>query len=68
MAGLKKIVVYCKLGGKLIAPLEYPLPEGMVPSPPPERQALIDMAKTGLTNLGLAFPPYDGITFEIRYP
>ncbi len=34
----------------------------------PPYEKLIGDAKTNLTNEGLAFPPYDGITFRVRYP
>jgi hypothetical protein len=40
----------------------------MVPGLPPERNKLIEEAKSNLTTERLAFPPYEGITFDVRYP
>jgi len=67
MSGVKKIWVHCKRDGQVIASYDFGLAESLGPSSPPERSALILEAKTNLTNQGIAFPPYDGITFDVRY-
>ena len=64
---VKKIFVDCSRGGKIIASYEYGWPIGLLTSNLPDRQPLIDEAKTQLTTDRLAAPPYDGVTFSIRY-
>jgi len=65
---MKKIFVDCWRQGELIASYEYGLPEGRLPGAPPERQSLIDQAKSQLTTDRKASPPYQGITLDVRYP
>ena len=65
---MKKIFVDCWRGGKLIASYEFGWPIGLLPGAPPERNRLIDQAKSLLTSNRIASPPYDGITFGVRYP
>jgi hypothetical protein len=50
------------------ASYEFGWPIGLLPGVPPERNPLIDQAKSQLTNARIASPPYDGITFDVRYP
>jgi hypothetical protein len=65
---VKKIFVDCRRGGKLIASYEHGWPIAVLPVPAPDRKLLIDQAKSQLTTDRLASPPYDDITFEVRYP
>jgi hypothetical protein len=62
-------VVYCLRDGKVIGGpylLSYARTLGPTSPPPPER--LIAEAKANLSSEGLALPPFEGVTFEIRDP
>ena len=65
---VRPIYVDCLRDGDLIASHEYGWVSGALPSPAPDQQSLIDQSKTQLTNDRLAFPPYQGVTFRVRYP
>jgi hypothetical protein len=62
-------VVYCLRDGKVIGGpylLSYARTLGPTSPPPPER--LIEDARANLLSEGLASPPFEGVTFEIRDP
>jgi len=65
---VEPIFVHCMRAGKIIATYEFGWAVGMVRSAPPERDGLISQAKAQLTTDRLAFPPYEDVTFEVRYP
>jgi isopropylmalate/homocitrate/citramalate synthase len=65
---MKKAFVDCRRNGQSIRVYDFGLPDTLGPTVPPERKELIDQAKTALTNERLAFPPYDDIEFDVRYP
>ena len=64
---VKTIFLDCWRRGKLIASHEYGLATGMLPGTSMDKDTLIDQSKSQLTTDELAFPPYDGITFSVRY-
>ena len=66
MSGFKRVWVKCWRGSQLLATYELGVP-GSLASPPilPDHNTLIAEAQMGLTNDGLAGPPYDGIRFQI---
>ena len=65
---VKKIFVDCRRDGRSLRIYEFGWPIAVVPGPSPERNKLIDEAKNNLTTDRIAFPPYAGITFDVRYP
>ena len=65
---LKVIRVHCKQGGKTIRSYDFGYAETAVPSNLPDREAIIADAKNNLVQERIAFPPYDGIEFEVIYP
>ncbi len=65
---MKTIYVDCRRDGKLIATYDFGWPITAVPGPLPERNTMTSQAKDALTSQRLAFPPYDGIEFVVRYP
>ena len=69
MTDMMRIIVNCRLGGKIIKSFDFasPIPLDARRVLPPPRQELIDQAKTGLTDLRIAVPPYAGIEFEVVY-
>ena len=68
MSDVKKILVDCRRNGESIRVYDFGWPIGMVPGPPPDRNSLIDEAKSNLTTERLAFPPWEDIEFEVYYP
>jgi hypothetical protein len=69
MSDLVTKVVYCLRDGKVIGgPYLLSYARTLGPSSPPPSERLIEDAKTNLSSEGLASPPFDGITFEIREP
>lgn len=58
----------CIREGKVIASYPVGIPIGLLPGAPVDMRALEDGAKTQLTNDGIAFPPWEGITFGLRDP
>jgi hypothetical protein len=67
MSDLIRYLVDCKRGGKLLATYEFAQAETAAgPPPQPTRESLEKDAKANLIQQGLAFPPFDGITFHIR--
>ena len=65
---VQQVFVDCVRDGQVIASYDFGVPEAQLPSMPPSNQSLISEAKTNLTNLGVAFPPYVGIEFNVRWP
>jgi hypothetical protein len=69
MTDMVKIVVNCirVSDGTIIRSYDFPSPIPLDPrrTSPPADQELIDQAKTGLTNEGIAGPPYTGIKFVV---
>jgi hypothetical protein len=65
MSDLVTVIVKCRRGKELIAsyPLSYARTIG--PSSPPPTETFVAEAKSNLTTEGLAFPPYEGIKFEV---
>ena len=62
-------VVYCLRDGKVIGgPYRVSYPRTFGPTSPPLSEKLIEDAKANLLSEGLASPPFEGITFEIRDP
>ena len=64
---MRQVFVECWSGGKLIKTYDFGVPDAILPGKPPGPDALVGEAKTMLTNDRLAFPPYDGITFKVRW-
>lgn len=65
---VKQILVDCWHDDKLIRAYDFGATISVAGPVMPPYEKLIGDAKTNLTNEGLAFPPYDGITFRVRYP
>lgn len=63
--GVIIVTVKCLRGADLIASYEFGYGITIGPSSPPTDECLMDGAKTNLTNEGIAFPPYEGVTFKI---
>jgi hypothetical protein len=63
---LRLVYVKCWRGGQLLATYEFGVP-GSAAAPPilPDTATLTAEAQTNLANERLAFPPYDGIRFEV---
>jgi hypothetical protein len=62
-------VVYCLRDGKVVGgPYRLSHSRTFGPTSPPLSQRLIEEAKANLLSEGLASPPFEGITFEIRDP
>ena len=62
-------VVYCLRDGKVIGgPYRVSYARTLGPTSPPLSERLIAEAKANLSSEGLASPPFEGITFEIRDP
>jgi len=66
---IKKIWIHCYRDGAPLRSYDFGVP---VPADPsafqwPSREPLEAAAKTQLTTERLAFPPYDGIRFEIEH-
>lgn len=68
MSSLKQVFVECVRDGQVIASYSFGYAETLGPSMPPSHQSLIAEAKTNLTNQAIAYPPYAGIEFKIRWP
>lgn len=61
-------VVYCLRDSKVIASYLLSWARAVGPSSPPPVEKLVEEAKVNLSNEGLASPPFEEITFEIRDP
>jgi len=64
-----KYSVDCKRSGALLATYEFS--QGVTlagPPPQPTRESLENDAKENLAREGVAFPPFEGVTFHIRRP
>jgi hypothetical protein len=68
MSGLKRVFVDCVRDGQVVASYDFGYAETQGPSMPPNHQSLIAEAKTNLTNQAIAYPPYAGIEFKVRWP
>jgi hypothetical protein len=68
MSSVKQVRVDCVRDGQVIASYDFGYGETLGPSVPPSHQALVAGAKENLTSLGVAFPPYAGIEFKVRWP
>jgi hypothetical protein len=64
---MKRAIVACKRDGKYIASYEFGYGSALMASPTPPGEKLIADAKNNLSSEGKARPPYDGITFEVRF-
>jgi hypothetical protein len=58
--------VDCRRDGELISTFIFSVPHSIAAPGMAPVTELIDEAKAGLTNFGLAKPPYDDIKFSIR--
>ncbi len=65
---VKTIWVDCIRDGKVIASYDFGFGVTVGPSALPAQEGLIDDAKNNLVSMGLAKPPFAGITFKVRYP
>jgi len=68
MSSLKRVFVDCVRDGRVIASYDFAYGETIGPSQPPGHQQFVAGAKENLTSLGVAFPPYAGIEFKVRWP
>jgi hypothetical protein len=68
-ANLQKVWVHCYRGGKRIASYDFGIEIPLDPrgAKPPSQPDFEKMAKDNLTSLGLARPPYMGISFKVEY-
>jgi len=66
---MKKIFVDCRRGAEILATYEFAWqpPLDARAATALEQDELIKQAKTNLTDERRAFPPYDGIAFDVRY-
>jgi hypothetical protein len=62
--------VHCHRDGVLLKSYDFGWPESQNPAADvrPSRQSFENGARSNLSMQRLAFPPYDGITFEVEYP
>jgi hypothetical protein len=67
MSSVRKVYVDCVRGGQVIASYDFAYGETLGPSAPPSHQQFVAGAKENLTSLGVAFPPYAGIEFKVRW-
>jgi hypothetical protein len=67
MSSLKQVFVDCMRDGRVIASYAFGYGETAGPSMPPSHQSLITEAKTNLTDQAIAYPPYAGIEFNVRW-
>lgn len=67
---MRTIWVHCYRDGTHLKSYDVKVPETMNDAAvrQPAAKELEDQAKNNLTNEGLVFPPYAGISFEIEYP
>ena len=66
---MRKVWVHCYQRSTRIASYDFGVG---IPADPsemklPSNESLVNQAKTFLTNERLAFPPYHGIRFEVRW-
>lgn len=59
------VMVRCWKGGSLLATYDFVVPGSLAAPAVLNQEKLIAEAKENLTNEGRAFPPYEGITFNI---
>jgi hypothetical protein len=64
---VKTIWIDCIRDGKIFASYDFGYGVTAWPSVLPAQEGLIDEAKTNLSSMGVAAPPYAGITFKVRY-
>lgn len=62
---VRQVIVECRRDGKLIARYPLGVPDSLVLAAYIDRQKLIEEVKHNLSNDRLAFPPYDGVTFDV---
>lgn len=63
---VKKVYVDCFRAGQLLKEVELSIPVGLVPGAPLNERELEAEARDTLSRLGLAVPPYAGITYKVR--
>jgi hypothetical protein len=68
MTAIRYAYVDCVKDGLVIASYTFGIPCTLGPSLSPSGDTLILEAKTNLSNDMKAMPPYDGITFRVRWP
>jgi len=61
------VFVDCVRNGQVLAFYQFGYGETLAPTARPEHQSLMAQAKTNLTNERIAFPPYTGIEFKVRW-
>jgi hypothetical protein len=66
MSDVLQVLVDCIRDGKIIASYQLGIPGSLIFDPVIDRPKLEYEAKGNLSNDRLAFPPYAGITFNIR--
>jgi hypothetical protein len=67
MSGVKRVDVDCVRDGQIIASYDFGYGETLGPSARPDHRSLIEEAKSNLTSEDIAFPPYAGIEFKVRW-
>jgi len=65
---MKQAIVECVRDGEVIAAYEFGIPESIGPTTPPSHASLVEEAKVNLSNHRLAAPPWEGITFRVKWP
>jgi hypothetical protein len=68
MSGLKRVFVDCVRDGQVIASYDFGYGETIGPSLLPGHQSFIAEAKSNLTSEAIAYPPYAGVEFKVRWP
>ena len=65
---VQTIWVDCIRDGNIIASYKFGYGNTVGPSALPAQHGLIDDAKSNLVLMGVAEPPFTGITFKVHYP
>jgi hypothetical protein len=64
---MKKVFVDCVREGKIIATYDFGYGETIGPSARPSHETVVNSARSNLTSERIAFPPYAGIEFKVRW-
>lgn len=63
---VRHVFIDCLKHGKVIASYPIGIPIALLPGAPPDTKKLEEEAKSQLTTDRIAFPPYEGITCQMR--